>query len=103
MLMAGHVPPLLNLPRTFSGDTDINRKRAFLCAKKLAFEQFKWIRENELQQQEVELLRREMETREALAQKEIELQRMNIRADIIQRMVRTGASVEDIAERLTLL
>ncbi|KAF4043183.1 hypothetical protein GN244_ATG04665 [Phytophthora infestans] len=31
------------------------------------------------------------------------LQRVNIRAEIIQRMILTGASVETISERLTLL
>ncbi|KAG6957877.1 hypothetical protein JG687_00009729 [Phytophthora cactorum] len=102
-LMAGHIPPLLSVPRTISGDTNLERKRAFFCAKLLAFEQFKWVGENQLQQQEVELLRREMETRKAFVQMEIQLQRTDIRAATIQRMILVGANVEDIAERLTLL
>ncbi|KAF1774553.1 hypothetical protein GQ600_12883 [Phytophthora cactorum] len=44
-LMAGHIPPLLSVPRTISGDTNLERKRAFFCAKLLAFEQFKWVGE----------------------------------------------------------
>ncbi|POM75822.1 Hypothetical protein PHPALM_7022 [Phytophthora palmivora] len=102
-LVAGHIPPLLNFPRTNSEDMNIDRKLAFLNAKKLAFEQFKWMCENELQQQEMELLRREMETRKAFARKEIELQQMSIRVDLIQRMIRVGASIEDITEQLMLL
>ncbi|KAE9069695.1 hypothetical protein PF010_g26565 [Phytophthora fragariae] len=102
-LTAGHIPPLLNLPRTIIGETNLERKRTFFQAKKLAFEQFESICEGELQQLEVELLRREMETRESFAQKEIQLQRMNIRAEVIHRMVLAGASVDDISERLTLL
>ncbi|POM78904.1 Hypothetical protein PHPALM_3512 [Phytophthora palmivora] len=102
-LIAGHIPPLLNFPRTNSEDMNIDRKLAFLNAKKLVFEQFKWMRESELQQQEMELLRREMETRKAFARKEIELQQMSIRVDLIQRMIRVGASIEDITEQLMLL
>lgn len=102
-LSAGHIPALLNLPDTIGGDTNLEYKRAFFQAKKLPFEQFKWIREGELQQFEVELLRREMKTRESFAQKEIELKQMNIRAEVIQRMVLAGASVDDVSERLTLL
>ncbi|KAG2794897.1 hypothetical protein PC116_g26953 [Phytophthora cactorum] len=89
-LMAGHIPPLLSVPRTISGDTNLERKRAFFCAKLLAFEQFKWVGENQLQQQEVELLRREMETRKAFVQMEIQLQRTDIRAATIQRMILTS-------------
>ncbi|KAE9277695.1 hypothetical protein PR003_g28720 [Phytophthora rubi] len=44
-----------------------------------------------------------METRESFAQKEIQLQRMNIRGEVIHRMVLAGASVDDTSERLTLL
>ncbi|ETO60395.1 hypothetical protein F442_21219 [Phytophthora nicotianae P10297] len=44
-----------------------------------------------------------MKTRDAFAQMEIELQRMHIRAEIIQRMILTGASVEDILKRLKML
>ncbi|KAL4168434.1 hypothetical protein KRP22_011835 [Phytophthora ramorum] len=102
-LMAGQIPTLLNNAQTMDGPTNLDRKRAFLRAKQLAFEQFKWTRESELQQQEVELLRREMEIRESFALKEIKLKRMNIRAEIIQRMVLSGASPEDISERLALL
>ncbi|CEG41923.1 uncharacterized protein PHALS_12235 [Plasmopara halstedii] len=101
--ITGHLPQLLHKPLYVNKDINFERKRAFLRAKQLAFEQFRWVRENELQQLEVELLRREMRTRENLAQMEIKLQRMHIRADIIQRMVLAHASADRIAERLKLL
>ncbi|KAG6957878.1 hypothetical protein JG687_00009728 [Phytophthora cactorum] len=90
-------------PLAFSGKSNIERKRALFRAKELAFEQLKWQRENELQQLELTLLRREMEARQSLAQHELKLQRMRMRADLIQPMISAGASAADIAERLKLL
>ncbi|GMF28834.1 unnamed protein product [Phytophthora lilii] len=43
-LVEGSIPPLLTPPRSIDNDTNIERKRAFFSAKKLAFEQFKWIK-----------------------------------------------------------
>ncbi|TDH74253.1 hypothetical protein CCR75_001436 [Bremia lactucae] len=103
MLETGLIPPLLSNTSTFTNDTNVERKRLFLRAKQLAFEQFRWIREKELQQDEVELLRREMKSREIFARKEIELRRMSIQADVIALMILSGATVEQIAERLKLL
>ncbi|KAE9048993.1 hypothetical protein PR003_g3759 [Phytophthora rubi] len=99
----GLLPPLIDAFRTESGKSNLKQKRIFHRAKELAFEQLKWHRENELQQCELELLRREMEAREALALHELQLKRMRVRADIIQHMVSGGASVADVAERLSLL
>lgn len=99
----GLLPPLIDMPLTVSGRSNLKRKRVFFHAKELAFEQLKWQHENEFQQHELELLRREMEVREALAQQELKLKRMRIRADVIQPMISAGASIADIAERLRLL
>ena len=103
MLTDDHIPLLLDLPHCVSGDTDLERQRSYLSAKKLAFEQYKWTHEKELQEQEMEVLRSEMEIREVCAQKEIEYQQMSIRADVIYRMILAGASVEDTAVRLAWL
>ncbi|KAG3093725.1 hypothetical protein PI124_g16397 [Phytophthora idaei] len=100
---AGFLPPLIAKPIAFSGKSNIERKRALFRAKELAFEQLKWQRENELQQLELTLLRREMEARQSLAQHQLKLQRMRMRADLIQPMISAGASAADIAERLKLL
>ncbi|GMF50719.1 unnamed protein product [Phytophthora fragariaefolia] len=100
---AGLLPLLIDDFCIPSGEANLERKRLFLSAKKLAFEQLEWYRENELQQCELELLHREMQARETFAMQEIKLERMRVRADTIQHMVAAGASVADIAERLRLL
>jgi hypothetical protein len=99
----GLLPPLIDGARTIDGKSNLERKRVFFRAKQLAFEQLKWHRENERQQSELELLHREIKTREALAKQELAIRRMRVRADIIQPMISAGASVADIAERLKLL
>ncbi|CAI5709004.1 unnamed protein product [Peronospora destructor] len=99
----GLLPPLIERSLTTDGRTNLERKRVFLRAKELAFEQLKAQRENEFQQQELELLRYETEAREALARQELRIKQMRIRATIIQPMISAGASVADIVERLRLL
>ncbi|KAG7399066.1 hypothetical protein PHYBOEH_009844 [Phytophthora boehmeriae] len=101
-LARGFRPPLLN-SNAMDGKQDLQRKRAYLRAKQLAFEQVKWHSENELQNREVSLLRREMEAREMLAHKELKLKQLRIRAEIMQPMILAGASVVEIAEQLKLL
>uniref|UniRef100_M4BPA7 Uncharacterized protein n=1 Tax=Hyaloperonospora arabidopsidis (strain Emoy2) TaxID=559515 RepID=M4BPA7_HYAAE len=103
MWIDDHIPLLFDLPHCVSKNTDLETKRSYLTAKKLAFERFKWKHEKELQEQEMEVLRSEMEIRKVCAQKEIEYQQMSIRADVIYRMILTGASIEDTAERLAWL
>ncbi|ETI31669.1 hypothetical protein L917_20523 [Phytophthora nicotianae] len=103
VLSAGFLPPLIAMSKTFSEKSNMERKRALFRAKQLAFEQLRWQRENELQQLELSLLRREMEARQSLVQQELKLQRMRMRADLIQPMIAAGANVTEIAERLRLL
>uniref|UniRef100_A0AAV1UP83 Uncharacterized protein n=1 Tax=Peronospora matthiolae TaxID=2874970 RepID=A0AAV1UP83_9STRA len=103
MWIDDHIPLLFDLPHCVSGNTDLERKRSYLTAKKLAFERFKWKHEKELQEQEMEVLRSEMEIRKACAQEEIEYQQMSVRADVIYRMILAGASIEDTTERLAWL
>ncbi|KAI9981508.1 hypothetical protein PInf_009261 [Phytophthora infestans] len=100
---AGFLPPLIAKSKVCSAKANMKRKRAFFRAKELAFEQLRWQRENELQQLELALLRREMEARQSLAKDELKLQRMRVRADLIQPLISAGVSVTDIAERLRLL
>lgn len=100
---AGFLPPLIAKSKVCSAKANLERKRAFFRAKELAFEQLRWQRENELQQLELALLRREMEARQSLAKDELKLQRMRVRADLIQPLISAGVSVTDIAERLRLL
>ncbi|RMX62474.1 hypothetical protein DD238_008211 [Peronospora effusa] len=99
----GLLPPLIERSLITDGRANLERKRVFLRAKELAFEQLKWQRENEFQQQELELLRYETEAREALARQELRIKQMRLRATIIQPMISAGASVTDIVERLELL
>ncbi|CAH0521858.1 unnamed protein product [Peronospora belbahrii] len=99
----GLLPPFIDRSLTTDVTANLERKRVFLRAKELAFDQLKWQRENEFQQQELELLRYEMEAREALARQELKIKRMRIRAAVIQPMISAGASFADIVERLKLL
>lgn len=97
--------PLLFHPPTSGGTQhrNLERKRAYLHAKQLAFEQKQWCAENELQQREVSLLRKEMETREILAHNELKLRQLRLRADTMVPMILDGASPAAIAERLKML
>jgi hypothetical protein len=49
------------------------------------------------------LLRRELQTRETFAMKEMQLKCMHNRADLIERMILGSNSAEDIAEQVKFL